>query len=108
MSMAEPKATRMYKKRSDELQLANVLIAPFHPFAGAPEEVVAEEEMEGRTDGGKACNALELAIVTEAKIFISVRNRSIGRGIVTLSCIPVRCLPKSDRYALPLIASIEC
>lgn len=72
MSMAEPKITRMARKRADELRLANVLIAGFHPFAGAPAEVLEEEEMEGRTDRGKACNALELAIVTEAKHFIGV------------------------------------
>jgi hypothetical protein len=62
----------MARKRADELRLANVLIAGFHPFAGAPAEVLEEEEMEGRTDRGKACNALELAIVTEAKHFIGV------------------------------------
>lgn len=72
--MAEPKITRMARKRADELRLANVLIAGFHPFAGAPAEVLEEEEMEGRTDRGKACNALELAIVTEAKHFIGVSN----------------------------------
>jgi hypothetical protein len=52
--------------------LANVLIAPFRPFQGAPREVLEEEELEGRRGMGKACNALELAIVTEAKNFISV------------------------------------
>jgi hypothetical protein len=62
----------MSRKRSDELALANMLIAGFHPFAGAPKEVVEEEEMEGRRDGGRACNALELAIVTESKRFVSV------------------------------------
>lgn len=70
--MAEPPSARLAKKRSDELVLANVLIAGFHPFAGAPEEVKDEEEMEGRRDMGRACNALELAIVTEAKRFIAV------------------------------------
>jgi hypothetical protein len=72
MSMAEPKFARMARKRADELKLANVLIAGFKPFAGAPEEVLEEEEMEGRKDKGKACNALELAIVTDAKHFVSV------------------------------------
>lgn len=85
--MAEPKITRMARKRADELRLANVLIAGFHPFAGAPAEVLEEEEMEGRTDRGKACNALELAIVTEAKHFIGVsdaRRRSVScKGLGT-------------------------
>lgn len=72
MSMAEPPSARLAKKRSDELTLANVLIAGFHPFAGAPEEVKDEEALEGRRDMGRACNALELAIVTEAKRFIAV------------------------------------
>jgi hypothetical protein len=62
----------MARKRTDELRLANVLIAPFRPFQGAPKEVLEEEELEGRRGMGKACNALELAIVTEAKNFISV------------------------------------
>ena len=70
--MAEPMATRMSRRRADELVLANVVIAPFRPFAGAPKEVLSEEEMEGRRDMGRGCNALELAIVTEAKRFISV------------------------------------
>jgi hypothetical protein len=72
LSMAEPLPERMARKRTDELRLANVLIAPFRPFQGAPREVLEEEELEGRTGMGKACNALELAIVTEAKSFISV------------------------------------
>jgi hypothetical protein len=55
--MAEPLPHRMARKRTDELRLANVL---------------EEEELEGRRGMGKACNALELAIVTEAKNFISV------------------------------------
>lgn len=70
--MAEPLPMRMAKRRTDELRLANVLIAPFRPFQGAPREVLEEEELEGRKGMGKACNALELAIVTEAKNFISV------------------------------------
>jgi hypothetical protein len=70
--MAEPLPLRMARKRTDELRLANVLIAPFRPFQGAPREVLEEEELEGRRGMGKACNALELAIVTEAKNFISV------------------------------------
>ena len=70
--MAEPLPHRMARKRTDELRLANVLIAPFRPFQGAPREVLEEEELEGRRGMGKACNALELAIVTEAKNFISV------------------------------------
>lgn len=73
--MAEPASVRMAKKRQDELVLANVLIAPFSPFAGAPKEVLEEEELEGRKGMGKACNALELAIVTEAKNFISVSRK---------------------------------
>jgi hypothetical protein len=72
LSMAEPLPHRMARKRTDELRLANVLIAPFRPFQGAPKEVLEEEELEGRRGMGKACNALELAIVTEAKNFISV------------------------------------
>jgi hypothetical protein len=72
LSMAEPLPLRMNRKRTDELRLANVLIAPFRPFQGAPREVLEEEELEGRRGMGKACNALELAIVTEAKNFISV------------------------------------
>lgn len=70
--MAEPVPLRMARRRTDELTLANVLIAPFRPFQGAPREVLEEEELEGRKGMGKACNALELAIVTEAKNFISV------------------------------------
>jgi hypothetical protein len=72
--MAEPLPSRMNRKRTDELRLANVLIAPFRPFQGAPREVLEEEELEGRRGMGKACNALELAIVTEAKNFISVSH----------------------------------
>lgn len=79
--MAEPPSARLAKKRSDELTLANVLIAGFRPFAGAPEEVKEEEEMEGRRDMGRACNALELAIVTEAKRFIAVSCRLSSLGI---------------------------
>lgn len=70
--MAEPKSNRLFKRRNDELVLTNVLIAGFHPFAGASKEVLEEEEMEGRKEKGKACNALELAIVTESKRFIAV------------------------------------
>lgn len=84
MSMAEPPSARLAKKRADELVLANVLIAGFHPFAGAAEEVKQEEEMEGRTELGRACNALELAIVTEAKRFIAV-----SKAITQESCDPV-------------------
>lgn len=79
--MAEPPTARMSKRRSDELVLANVLIAAFHPFSGAPAEVKEEEEMEGRKGDGRACNALELAIVTNSKKFISVsEEKSGGKG----------------------------
>jgi hypothetical protein len=82
----------MAKRRTDELRLANVLIAPFRPFQGAPREVLEEEELEGRKGMGKACNALELAIVTEAKNFISVRRTidkqlAIARLWLTLQCV---------------------
>ena len=72
LQASRAQASFMSRKRSDELALANMLIAGFHPFAGAPKEVVDEEEMEGRRGGGRACNALELAIVTESKRFVSV------------------------------------
>jgi hypothetical protein len=72
--MAEPMSVRMARRRQDELTLANVLIGTFRPFVGAPKEVEEEEEGEGRRNGGKGCNALELAIVTGAKHFISVSN----------------------------------
>ena len=77
LESSRAQASFMSRKRSDELALANMLIAGFHPFAGAPREVVDEEEMEGRRDGGRACNALELAIVTESKRFVSV-SRSMS------------------------------
>jgi hypothetical protein len=72
MSMSEPMSSRMARRRAEELILANVLIGTFKPFAGGPKAVEMEEEGEGRKSGGKGCNALELAIVTEAKNFISV------------------------------------
>ena len=76
LEASRAQASFMSRKRSDELALANMVIAGFHPFAGAPREVVDEEEMEGRRDGGRACNALELAIVTESKRFVSVSGPS--------------------------------
>lgn len=97
--MAEPPSARLAKKRADELVLANVLIAGFHPFAGAPEEVKDEEELEGRRDMGRACNALELAIVTEAKRFIAVSHPARGgSGCAKILMTVVCCLSESLGY----------
>jgi len=86
----------MARKRTDELRLANVLIAPFRPFQGAPKEVLEEEELEGRRGMGKACNALELAIVTEAKNFISV-SCPISLADIQAEMWPVRLMSESHR-----------
>lgn len=100
--MAEPLPMRMARRRTDELRLANVLIAPFRPFQGAPHEVLEEEELEGRKGMGKACNALELAIVTEAKSFISVSVELVppqGTAAETAVCI----LPEDHRCVTGIV-----
>ena len=60
--------------RTGLLMLANILVSPFHPYQNAPPEVCPERHssqwlMQGDYEG--KLTALEVAIISESKVFLS-------------------------------------
>jgi hypothetical protein len=80
-NLCELAALKMLRKYDEDstgrpglLLLANILVAPFQPFQNAPPEICPdryrwEYQMKGDYDG--KLTALEIAIVSESKLFLS-------------------------------------
>lgn len=122
-------ASKVLRKHHEEnqsrqglLQLANILVASFEPFQNAPEEVLGDNAHRHwaiqRNEGWETkSNALEIAIISEAKAFLSgtacqrvVQGVYIGRIIYTphswLDIIPDRYKFKGISLYDPRKASI--
>ena len=83
-TLCELLATRVFRRHSEEnsnrqglLLLANILVAGFEPFQNAPDEVLHENsqalQWAIQKKGGheRKLTALEIAIISESKIFLS-------------------------------------
>jgi hypothetical protein len=83
-TLCELLATRVLRRHSEDnpgreglLMLANVLVAGFEPFQNAPEEVLQESGhsrqwfIQRRNGSDRKLTALEIAIISESKMFLS-------------------------------------
>ena len=77
-TLCELVATRVLRRFNEDnegteglLVLAHILIAGFEPFQNAPEGVRAEAALTRSTDYHRTLPALEVAILSESKLFLS-------------------------------------
>jgi hypothetical protein len=80
-TLCEIVATRILRRYGEDnpgsrglLLLAHILVAGFEPFQNAPDEVRQQAARFPRWDLRKASSALEIAIVSESKYFLSSTN----------------------------------
>jgi hypothetical protein len=71
-ALCEILATRTLRQSSDVLELAGILVTPWPIFEGAPPDVLqrCNEEFDDFDDKTRVGNAIEMAIMSEAKTFI--------------------------------------
>jgi len=71
-TLCEILATRTLRKWTDVLELAGILVTPWPVFEGAPPDVLqrGNEEIDDFHDRIRVGNAIEMAIMSEAKMFI--------------------------------------
>lgn len=77
-TLCELVATRILRRFNEDnegaeglLVLAQILIAGFEPFQNAPEEIRREAQIPMRATYYKTLPALEVAIISESKLFLS-------------------------------------
>jgi hypothetical protein len=71
-ALCEVLATRTLRQWTDVLELAGILVTPWPVFEGAPPDVLqrGNEEIDDFDDKTRVGNAIEMAIMSEAKMFI--------------------------------------
>lgn len=76
--LCEVVATRILRRFGDDnpgpeglLLLANLLVAGFEPFQNAPEEVRREASLDSMISYNRTLPALEIAILTKSRYFLS-------------------------------------
>ncbi|KAL8370137.1 hypothetical protein RB595_000493 [Gaeumannomyces hyphopodioides] len=77
-TLCELVATRILRRFSEDhpgndglLVLAHILVAGFHPFQNAPDDLFRDEQLSGERIHHRSLPTLEIAILGESKLFLS-------------------------------------
>ncbi|KLU87355.1 hypothetical protein MAPG_06355, partial [Magnaporthiopsis poae ATCC 64411] len=90
-TLCELVATRILRRFSEDnpgndglLVLAHILVAGFHPFQNAPDDLFRDEQLSGERIHHRTLPALEVAILGESKLFLSSTScQKVIDGIYT-------------------------